>query len=193
MVNIGMNRYENGKIYKITDVGYNKCYIGSTCESLSKRMERHRKRYKEYIKGRIEKKTTAIDILNEFGIENCTIQLIENYPCQSKEELFKREGEHIKATECVNRQIAGRTQQEWKLDNPEQAREYYERGKARARAYYHKHKEEIIEKRRLNEEKIIEQRLLKVECPFCKRWIFQYYALWHQKNNCVKQTGMDNE
>ena len=75
----------------------------------------------------------------------------------------------IKATECVNRQIAGRTQQEWKLDNPEQAREYYERGKARARAYYHKHKEEIIEKRRLNEEKIIEQRLLKVECPFCKR------------------------
>jgi hypothetical protein len=169
MVNIGMNRYENGKIYKITDVGYNKCYIGSTCESLSKRMERHRKQYKEYIKGRMKKKTTAIDIFNEFGIENCTIELIENYPCQSKEELFKREGGHIKATECVNRQIAGRTQQEWKLDNPEQAREYYERGKARARAYYHKHKEEIIEKRRLNEEKIIEQRLLKVECPFCKR------------------------
>ena len=48
MVNIGMNRYENGKIYKITDVGYNKCYIGSTCENLSKRMERHRKQYKEY-------------------------------------------------------------------------------------------------------------------------------------------------
>ena len=164
-----MNRYENGKIYKITDVGYNKCYIGSTCESLSKRMERHRKQYKEYIKGRMKKKTTAIDIFNELGIENCTIELIENYPCQSKEELFKREGGHIKATECVNRQIAGRTQQEWKLDNPEQAREYYERGKARARAYYHKHKEEIIEKRRLNEEKIIEQRLLKVECPFCKR------------------------
>ena len=44
-----MNRYENGKIYKIVDVGYNKCYIGSTCESLSKRMERHRKQYKEYI------------------------------------------------------------------------------------------------------------------------------------------------
>jgi hypothetical protein len=27
MVNIGMNRYENGKIYKITDVGYNKCIL----------------------------------------------------------------------------------------------------------------------------------------------------------------------
>ena len=41
-VNIGMNRYENGKIYKITDIGYNKAYVGSTCESLSKRIERHR-------------------------------------------------------------------------------------------------------------------------------------------------------
>ena len=138
MVNIGLNRYENGKIYKITDVGYNKCYIGSTCESLSKRMERHRKQYKEYIKGRMKKKTTAMIYSMKWvlrNIENCKIELIENYPCQSKEELFKREGGHIKATECVNRQIAGRTQQEWKLDNPEQAREYYERGKARARAY----------------------------------------------------------
>ena len=80
MVNIGLNRYENGKIYKITDVGYNKCYIGSTCESSSKRMERHRTQYKEYIKGRMKKKTTAIDIFNELGIENCTIELIENYP-----------------------------------------------------------------------------------------------------------------
>ena len=81
-----------------------------------------------------------IDIFNEFGIENCKIELIENYPCQSKEELFKREGGHIKATECVNRQIASRTQQEWKLDKPEKPREYYERGRARARAYYHKHR-----------------------------------------------------
>jgi hypothetical protein len=56
---IGMNRYENGKIYKIVDVGYNKCYIGSTCESLSKRMERHRKQYKEYSKGKTRKKDNS--------------------------------------------------------------------------------------------------------------------------------------
>ena len=119
--------------------------------------------------------------LSDKSIGDASILVLKTYICfsatdlislsskQSKEELFKREGGHIKETECANRQIAGRTQQEWKLDNPEQAREYYERGKARARAYYHKHKEEIIEKRCLNEEKIIEQRLLKVECPFCKR------------------------
>ena len=42
MVGSGMNRYENGKIYKITDFGFNKMYIGSTTESLKKRLERHR-------------------------------------------------------------------------------------------------------------------------------------------------------
>ena len=69
-----MNRYDNGKIYKITDVGYNKCmYIGSACESSSKKMERHRTQYNHYIKGKMKKKTTAIDIFNEFGIENCKI------------------------------------------------------------------------------------------------------------------------
>ena len=52
----------------------------------------------------MKKKTTAIDIyiyiFNEFGIENCKIELIENYPCQSKEELFKREGGHQSNRMC---------------------------------------------------------------------------------------------
>ena len=69
-----------------------------------------------------------------------------------KKNLLK-EGSHIKATKCVNRQVAGRTQHKWKQDNPEKAREYYEKGKTRTIAYYHEHKEETIEKRRLKEEK----------------------------------------
>ena len=80
MVNISMNRYEQGKIYEITDIGYNKCYIGSTCESLSKRMTRHREHYSRYIQEKVKKKTTAIDMFNESGIDNCKIELIENYP-----------------------------------------------------------------------------------------------------------------
>ena len=28
------SKYQNGKIYKITDIGYSKCYIGSTCEKI---------------------------------------------------------------------------------------------------------------------------------------------------------------
>ena len=44
------NKLKNGKIYKIVDVGYNKCYIGSTCESLSQRMARHRKDFRRWKK-----------------------------------------------------------------------------------------------------------------------------------------------
>ena len=97
MVNIGMNRCENGQIYKTTDIGYNKFYVGSTCENLSKRIERHRKHFREYTRGKTRKKTTAIDISKEYGIENCKIELVENCQCNSREELTKREGQLYKS------------------------------------------------------------------------------------------------
>jgi hypothetical protein len=43
------NKYQRGQIYKIVDVGFNKCFIGSTIEPLSKRMSKHRSQYKDYI------------------------------------------------------------------------------------------------------------------------------------------------
>ena len=42
----------HGNIYKIVVVGYNLCYLGSTCEKLSKIMERHRADYKIYVDGK---------------------------------------------------------------------------------------------------------------------------------------------
>ena len=121
----GMNRYEKGQIYKIVDVGYNKCYIGSTCEALSRRFERHTSRYKRNVGD-----TRAVLLFDEFGVENCRIERIEKLPCNSKEELLQREGYYIQNTECVNRCIAGRT-----------AKAYYEQNKedikAKSRQHYH--------------------------------------------------------
>jgi hypothetical protein len=42
--------YGKGQIYEITDIGMNKCYIGSTTQPLSVRMAAHRKYYKHYFK-----------------------------------------------------------------------------------------------------------------------------------------------
>ena len=50
-----MNTYQNGKVYLITDLNYNKTYYGSTCESLSQRMARHRKNTKGTCKESMEK------------------------------------------------------------------------------------------------------------------------------------------
>jgi hypothetical protein len=53
------------------------------------------------------------------------IELIEDFPCNSKIELLKREGEIIKQTpNCVNRCVSGRTKQEWDEANREHVRQY---------------------------------------------------------------------
>ena len=45
-----MPDYQKGKIYKVWNNSYTKCYIGSTCEELCRRMAQHKRQYKEWIK-----------------------------------------------------------------------------------------------------------------------------------------------
>jgi hypothetical protein len=47
--------------------------------------------------------------MDELGFDNFYIELFENYKCNSKEELNRREGEIIRNTGNLNHQIAGRT------------------------------------------------------------------------------------
>ena len=46
------NKYLKGKIYKVVDIGYNKCYVGSTCAELSHRMSGHINKYKGFVNGK---------------------------------------------------------------------------------------------------------------------------------------------
>ena len=159
-------RYQKGKIYRITDIGYNKCYIGSTIELLSKRMGKHRSKYKSYLQGKYEF-NTSFNIFEEYGVEFCKIELIELYPCNSKAELEAREGYYIRSEDCVNTRIEGRTNKErhhdfkynhkqYKIDNHEHIRQtavaYYENNKEQM-AVKHKHykidnQEHIAEKQK---------------------------------------------
>jgi hypothetical protein len=107
-----INKFQHAKIYKITDIGYNKCYIGSTTEGLSLRMARHRQQFKVFLKSG-KGYTSSYDLFNEYGIENCKIELIEYYKCDTLQELRKQEGIYIKTTECVNKHVAGRTDKEY--------------------------------------------------------------------------------
>ena len=114
-----MNRYSKGQIYKIIDNDYNLCYIGSTCESLSKRFERHKAKYRRVQKGH-KMDTTSFVIFDKYGIDNCKIEWIEDYPCDTRKELQSREGYYIERSKCVNRYIAGRTREEWLEEHQEQ-------------------------------------------------------------------------
>ena len=72
-------------------------------------------------------------------MENCKIELLENYPCSSKNELLKREGHYIQSTDCLNKQVAGRTREQWF----EQNRDKYLQTK---KEYYQQRKDDIREK-----------------------------------------------
>ena len=139
-----------GKIYKIVDISYNKCYYGSTVQELSSRMTGHRQSYKRFKNGKGGLVMTY-NIFDEFGVDNCKIELAELFPCNSKSELEAREGFHIKNNECVNKFIAGRSVRQYHIDHKEiiaeQKKKYYQNNKnsmiARSKVYAEKNKESI--------------------------------------------------
>ena len=140
-----MNKYHNGKIYKIVDVGYNKQYIGSTTENLSMRMARHRNEYRRYKDGKINK-TMSFDLFDEYGLDCCKIELIENAKCETKEELLKKEGEYIRSINCINKSLVGRSKKEHYEDNKEYILN-------KCKKYREENKEKRQEKDRLYREK----------------------------------------
>ena len=112
-----MVNYTNGKIYQIIDNANTKRYIGSTTLNLlSQRFQQHKMAYKQWKQTNKGYYTTFI-IFDEFGIENCKIELVEQCSCENKDQLNKKEGEYIRALDCVNKVIPQRTPHEHYVDN----------------------------------------------------------------------------
>ena len=79
-----MVNYQLGKIYKIVNDVNDKFYIGSTAEPyLSNRMSGHRQKHNKCMS-----KNIGVDL------KECSIILIENYPCKDKPELLRKEREY---------------------------------------------------------------------------------------------------
>lgn len=119
-----MVNYDNGKIYKIEGAG--KVYIGSTTKKyLSQRWGNHKYGYIKKVN-----KTTAWTLFDEIGIDNCSISLIELYPCNTIDELRARERYYIENTpNCINRCTPGKTHEEWQkehsIENNDNAKKWY--------------------------------------------------------------------
>lgn len=128
-----MPDYSKAKIYRIFCEDDE--YIGSTTRPLSERMNGHRQDYKRTI---IRCCSSCI-LFDKYGIKNCKIELIEDYPCERKEQLLKREGEIQRERNCVNKLIAGRTPKEWREEHKEmlniKKKEYTEKNKEKIYAY----------------------------------------------------------
>jgi len=113
--------FQRGKIYMIWSPHIDKVYVGSTTQRLlCMRMTTHKSNYKNFKEGK-GNYMTSFDIL-ELG--DAKIELIENYPCNSRDELRAREGFHQRSMNCVNKRIECRTNKEWREDNKDKVREY---------------------------------------------------------------------
>lgn len=113
-----MPDYSRSKIYRIRAEGIDGCYVGATTRSLDWRIDGH--------KYRADCSSKAI---MESG--NAVIELIEDFPCNSKAELDIRERYWIENTpDVVNKRIPGRSKAEWYDENNdvilEKKRHYYE-------------------------------------------------------------------
>jgi hypothetical protein len=142
-----MPNFKNGKIYKISDVNEEEVYIGSTSKSLCVRMANHKGNFKLYQKGK-HGKTKVFEMFEKYGVENCKISLLQRYPCKSREELNKKEGEYIKQfPNCVNKNIAGRKREDWVLENQDKLKqirkEWLIKNPEYPKTYYQQHKEKI--------------------------------------------------
>ena len=128
----------HGRIYKIYCNETGECYYGSTEETLSRRLSKHKTDYKSWKKGK-SKYVYSFKIL-ERG--NYTISLMEEGEFQNKDYMKARERQFIENNECVNKCVPNRTKKEWYEDN-RQVREEKQKQKHTCECggkYTHNHK-----------------------------------------------------
>lgn len=95
------NKYNNGQIYKLVckDGHY---YIGSTTQKLNHRFNNHKTLSKKEV-------ARVYDHINTIGWDKVHIELVENYSCNNKQELNKREQYYINQSNdnllCLNNEF----------------------------------------------------------------------------------------
>ncbi len=129
-----LNIYQRGKIYSMTgDDGH--YYIGSTTQTLASHFHQH----KEFSKTH---DTRVYEYCKRVGWKNITMELLENYPCNSSEELHTREEYHLAPMRddplCLNINRAHLTPEVRKMA----VKEYYEENREQLVSYQEVYREE---------------------------------------------------
>jgi len=123
-----MSDYSQGKIYKLTCSETDKVYIGSSTKSLKERL-RHHNYPNNYCVCR--------DFINP------KIELIETYPCETKEKLLWKEREYIENTDCVNKCLPIMTLEEKQINRKISRLKWDKNNKESKKNYREKNREKI--------------------------------------------------
>lgn len=156
-----MPNYQNGKIYCLRSYKTERIYIGSTTQTPANRLAQHTSKYNKWKLDNTKPYTSSFEIL-KYG--DAYVELLELNPCGSKIELTKREGELIRANDCVNKCIAGRTKVEYHQDNRNtrlvQMKQYYQDNKQVIA-------KQVKQYRQGNKQKISEWKKTRIKCDYC--------------------------
>jgi len=125
--------YKKGKIYKIVNDLNDEIYVGSTVNTLSQRMAHHKYDFERYPDRKIYK--FIRDIGGDWS--HCKIILIEDYPCERKEQLLQREQYYKKIATLNNYNCFGFDKKRKKKYN----KEYREANKDKIKEYKEKYYE----------------------------------------------------
>lgn len=147
-------RYKQGKIYMIESASTGLIYYGSTCMPLSKRLYGHKSDFKRYKDGRYAY-LTSFKVIEQ---PDYKIVLVEEFPCENKNQLEAREGHFIRNNPCVNKVIPTTPefkQEQYQLPENKERRSTYHHN------YYTAHAQELIDSQKQyyqgNSEKIKER------------------------------------
>lgn len=192
-----MDKYQKSKIYKLyNDNIPNKVYYGSTTQLLSKRLYQH----KISLKGQT-KKLCSSSIL--FEKEGTKIILVENFKCNNKEELRKRERWYIENNECINAVIPYKSKEEhkervkeWTKNNIDKVRinkkKYRDNNKEKEKKWIETNIEKVKEYKRQsylkNKEEYIKNASIKLSCRICKKELTKSKFARH----CKSKTHLNN-
>lgn len=143
-----MVNYTNGKIYLIRptiDHEEEDEYIGSTTYTLDKRFGGHQSGCARWKNGEA-KLCTSYLLFEKYGMDNCEIILLEDYPCTCVEELRERETYYYNTRKCINKIAPLRTKDEIRLYKQQYAQDHKEHIQQYKKDYYKENKDEIQQK-----------------------------------------------
>ena len=141
-----MNKYLNSKIYKVFSNEGEECYIGSTVYELKTRFNLHKYHYALYKQNQFHY-ISIFEIFDKYGIDNCNVELILDFPCASRHDLHIKEGYYIQQIpHTVNKNVSGRNQKDSYKACIEKYKDHYiqyhkDYNKKYFKNYYETHKE----------------------------------------------------
>jgi group I intron endonuclease len=182
---MAVNKYHGGKVYKIINNLNNEIYVGSTCERLlSRRMGNHKcDAKKETCKSR-----PLYKHMNELGAENFRIVSLEDYKCDTIDQLQSREQYYIDLLKPVYNMHQA-------VHSPEYRQQYREANKERISAmkkqYRSTHLKEAQEYREIYAPEYRANAKATwplLECIACK-----YSTVWKEKYNRHCSSALHNK